>query len=264
MAKQLKSRRLITKTKRNQNPTDITKKRSERKTSDSSNMTGGSDEARRTRRRSTETSDLDRDFESRALKPFFNRDIFKDPFFTEPWQDLFNFKSFDDLVGRAKEMTKSAMKGARESQKNVDTSHPGSYSSKSFYRNISGGTGRPEKREVISQETVTNVDDKGRKYTELWKNYEKGDHKKTTHSKMIGDRGMREMRSRDMKTGEEYEHIDYKHMNEKDLHNFQSEFERGVRNVKNLMPSASSLTSLLPDMTRLDRDLFPSPRMLGW
>ena len=53
MAKQLKSRRLMAKTKRNQNPTDITKKRSERKTSDSSNMTGGSDEARRTRRRSS-------------------------------------------------------------------------------------------------------------------------------------------------------------------------------------------------------------------
>jgi hypothetical protein len=262
MAKQLKSRRLSAKNNGQQSQTQKAKKKLERKTSDSSNMTGGSEEARRMRRRSTETSD--QDVTSRAMKPFFNRDIFKDPFFTEPWHDLFNFKSFDDLVGRAKEMTKNAMKGAREIQKNVDTSHPGSYSSKSFYRTMSGGPGMPEKREVISQETVTNVDDQGRKFTELWKNYEKGDHKKTTHSKMIGDRGIREMRSRDMKTGEEYEHIDYKHMNEKDLHNFQSDFERGVRNVKNMMPSASSLSNLLPDMSRFDRDLFPSPRMLGW
>ncbi len=270
-------------------PTRKTKMKSKRKGSEMSGTSTGSEEQRGQRRKFSDLSEQERDRRrkhsdtteqeadkgrsatdqersgsaSRALKPFFNRHIFDDPFFTEPWQDLFNFSSFNDMVEKARDVTKNAMKGARVMQKNIDTSHPGSYTSKSFYRTISGRPGEPEKREVISQETSTNVDKQGRKFTELWKNYEKDDEKKTTHSKMIGDKGVKEMRTHKLKTGEEFEHIDYRHMNEKDLHNFNSEFDRGIRNVKNLMPATSSFSKLLPDMSRLDRDMFPSPRMLG-
>jgi hypothetical protein len=43
-------------------------------------------------------------------------------------------------------------------------------------------------------------------------------------------------------------------MNEKDLHNFNSEFERGVRNVRSIIPSPSSFRSLMPDISRFDQD----------
>jgi hypothetical protein len=200
----------------------------------------------------------------------FNRDIFKDPFFTEGWGDLFDIGSVDRMFDRARDMGKKAIKAANRMTKDVDTSYPGNYTSKSFYRTYSSGPGQEPKREVISQETITNVDDKGRKYTELWKNLEGEKEKKTTHTKLIDDKGVKEMRTHKLDTGEEYEHIDYRHMNENELNNFNNEFEKGVRNVRQILPSRTSFPSLLSDLSRFpsrsmlfdpfrtDRDLFPS------
>ena len=200
----------------------------------------------------------------------FNRDVFKDPFFTEGWGDLFDFGSVDNMFDKARDISKKAIKTANLMTKNVDTSHPGNYTSKSFYRTYSSGPGHEPKREVISQETITNVDDKGRKYTELWKNLEKENEKKTTHTKLINDKGVKEMRTHKLDTGEEYEHIDYRQMNESELNNFNNEFEKGVKSVKQILPSKTIFPSLLsdyssfpsrsmlPDTFRIDRDLFPS------
>jgi len=185
----------------------------------------------------------------------FNRNIFNDPFFTAPWEDMFNFPSIDDMIHKAKDMTKSAMRAADKMSKDVDTTHPGSYSSKSFYRTMTSGPGQEPHREVISQETVTNVDDKGRKFTEKWKNLERDNVKKTTHLKMIGDKGVKEMRTQNSRTGEEYEHIDYHLMNEKDIHNFNSDFDRGIRKVRTMLPTTGGMGggfmgSMLPDIDR--------------
>lgn len=204
---------------------------------------------------------------STGLMPtgFFNRNIFQDPFFTENWEDLFNVPSVNDLMTRARDMTKDMMRSANLSQRRIDTTHPGSYTSKSFYRTTTSGPNRSPHREVISQELITNVDDQGRKYTERWKNLEHDNMLKTQHTKMIGDKGIKEMRSQNKDTGEEYEHIDYRHLNEKDLQNFHSEFDRGLRSVKNIvtaLPSGLGTTGMtrgmLPSYSSWDeRDIFP-------
>jgi hypothetical protein len=182
-----------------------------------------------------------------------NRNIFRDPFFTEPWEDLFNIPSFDNILSTARDLTKNALKSAENIKKGrIDTSHPGAYSTKSFYRTFTSEPGQEPRREVVSQETVTNVDKEGKKYTEKWKNYEKGSEVKTTHTKMIDDKGVKEMRTHNANTGEEYEHVDYKKINEKDLNNFNSEFNRGLRNVSGIMPSTGfnvpSFRNMLSDI----------------
>jgi hypothetical protein len=170
------------------------------------------------------------------ITSLINRDIFRDPFFSE-WEDLFNIPSFDEMAHKTEEMAKKAMKGADRMTRNIDTTHPGSYTSRSFYRTTSTGTGIEPRREVISQESSTNVDEKGHKFTEKWKTLEKDNVKKTSHAKLIDDRGVKEMRTHNYETGEEYLHTDYKKINEKEINNFNNEFERGLRNVKGLIPS---------------------------
>lgn len=195
-----------------------------------------------------------------------SRNIFLDPFFTENWEDMFNVGStFNDIVHKARDITKSAMRAA--DPKKVDTSHPGSYTSKSFYRNYSRGQGQPEKREVISQETITNVDEKGRKFVERWKTHEHGNEKRTSHHKMIDDKGIKEMRKQLLDSGEEFEHIDYHKLNDREVHNFNSEFEKGLRHVREILPSQrmigmpSTFKNMLPDpfsrsLRDMDRDFF--------
>jgi hypothetical protein len=204
----------------------------------------------------------------RSTPGMFDRNIFRDPFFTENWEDLFNIgSSFNDIIHKARDMTKSTMRGA--DQKNIDTSHPGSYTSKSFYRTYSGGPGQQGKREVVSQETITNVDEQGRKFVERWKTHEHGNEKRTSHQKMIDDKGIKEMRKQLLDTGEEYEHIDYRKLNDKEINNFNSEFERGLRHIRDILPSQQMLgmtgmprafRNMLPDTSRMfggmDRDIF--------
>lgn len=193
---------------------------------------------RQTRKSSTSSTEELKGDKSNQLS--IRRDIFRDPFFTENWEDLFNVpSSFDEILNKSRQVAKNVMRNAEKNVKNIDTSHPGSYTTKSFYRSSHSGPGKEARREVVSQETTTNVDAKGHKYTERWKNHEKNNMKKTVHSKMIDDRGVKEMRKHDLSTGEEYVHTDYRKLNEKEYNNFNNEFERGIRSSQMSMPSIS-------------------------
>jgi hypothetical protein len=162
-----------------------------------------------------------------GIKPssvgLFNRNIFNDPFFTDPWEDLFNFPSFDSMINKAKEITKKAIK---------EVEHPtkgsiGSKYSRSHYRTSSGDN----KGELISQESITDHDEKGRKFTEKKKTYEnlKDRTVKTTHTKMIDNKGIKHMKTINLETGEEYEHNDFRHMSEKELDEFNKDFRKGIK-----------------------------------
>lgn len=180
---------------------------------------------------------------STSITSFINKDIFKDPFFTE-WGDIFNTPSVEDMIHKTQNKMKKDLRETERSTKNVDTSHPGSYFSRSVYRTNSTGFGKPQ-HEVISQETVTNVDDKGQKYVEKWRAHEKDNFRRTSHAKLIDDKGIKEMRSHNFDTGEEYMHTDYKRLNDKDLNSFNNEFDTGIRRVRNTLLSPRALPSLL-------------------
>ncbi len=173
------------------------------------------------------------------IRPFFDQNLFRDPFFTE-WGDIFN-TPMDELFHRTEDMAKKAIRNAEKATTtNVDTSHPGSYSSRSVYRTT--GCGRNPHREMINQESTTNVDENGQKFTETWKTYERDNTKRTTHAKLMGEKGVKEMRSHNYDTGEEYMHTDYKKMSEKDLNSFNNQFERGSRHARSNLISPYATT----------------------
>jgi len=157
-----------------------------------------------------------------------NRNIFNDPFFNEPWEDLFNFPSVENIISTARNLTNRALKGMRDVERT--TPAEGTKFSRSFYRS-SSNVGGDTKGELISQESVSNYDEQGRKFTEKRKTYENVKDKvlKTTHVKMIDDKGIKHMKTRYIDSGEEYEHTDFKHINEKDLHKFNEDFRRGIK-----------------------------------
>lgn len=194
-----------------------------------------------------------RDKGARTGLSLFNKNMFTDPFFSS-WDDLFNIPSFEDITHKARDLAKKAIKGTR----NIDTSTPGSHSSRSFYRSYSHEGGKEPQRELISQESRSNVDEKGHVYTERWKTCEKGNTKKTTHTRMIDDKGIKEMRTHNLDTGEEYLHTDYKKLSEKEQNNFLNNFERGITSTTR--PALSGgFSRALPSMTDTWGRDFTSP-----
>jgi len=205
----------------------IVKKKSENpKTTEKDISTSSESGTRRMKeRKSSSASEGER---GRMRFGLMNRNIFNDPFFTDPWEDLFNFPSVEKIMSTAKNISKNALKSVREMEKPLVGE--GSRYSKSFYR-TSSNLGGDTKGELISQETATNYDEHGRKYTEKRKSYENVKDRvlKITHSKMIDDKGIKHMKTRNLDTGEEYEHDEYKHMSERDSHKFYEDFRKGIK-----------------------------------
>ena len=200
------------------NPTDRTSRR-ERKSSDMS------------------TDELSRQSDFLDVMPF-NRSMFSDPFFSDI-DDLFHFNPFN-VSNTVNNMLNTFRNRAFDfglDHHGLDPDRlntPGTYHSKSQYRNTTHRRGAGDKGELITHEKTVHIDDRGKKFIEKSKTYEdlNGDTRKITQSRFIGDRGVKHMITHNLKTGEEYIHDEFKGMNEGQLKTFNDEFDRGVKNAK--------------------------------
>jgi hypothetical protein len=188
----------------------------------------------------------------------WNRNIFTDPFFTDPFEDLFHMPSFENFMSTAKDLTKNALKRVKDIEKTTPVE--GSNYSRSTYRTTSNVAGET-KGELVSQESLINFDEKGRKFTEKRKTSENAKDRvmKTTHIKMIDNKGIKHMKRRNLDSGEEYEHNEYKNMNEKDLHKFNEEFRKGIKGglaERRALANESMLPAIASSGLETDRDRY--------
>jgi len=172
--------------------------------------------------------------------------IFRDPLFTPALEDLFDrdFLSFNRIAKQFDYLKRKMLRdvnnvihnrhmlhnhgGKNNENELIESQHPATCISKSFYK-TSGSD--PNSNKMISEERITRIDDKGRKFTEKKKTYEnlKDNIRTETHSRLIDGKGITEVKTRKIYSNDVKEEKKLKYLKEEELSQFDQEFETGFK-----------------------------------